>query len=194
MTVGVGSLDVGWNSRPSKVTTHAGSPDAQSLSLRSDCGHRKSRRESELPTVRSPDPSRESRHLGFCWAAVCARRKSRRTLELPTVGSPNPKPGVPTPCLAGQLTAFVGSPDVSQNSRRLEVTTLVGSSDSQSLSLHGDCGHRKSRRESELPTVGSPDPSWESRHRWFCWPAVCARRNSRPMSGVPIPVAGWLGV
>ena len=65
------------------------------------------------------------------------------------------------------VTVGVGSPDVSQNSRQSEVTTLAGSSNSQSLSLRGDCGRRKSRRESELPTVGSLDPSRESRHRWF---------------------------
>ena len=65
-----------------------------------------------------------------------------------------------------------------------EVTTQAGSSDSQSLSLLGDCGRRKSRRELELPTVGSPDLSQESRHRWFYWPAVCARRKSWP-SEVP---------
>ena len=41
-TVGVRSPDVSQNSRPSEVMTHAGSPDAQSLILRSDCGHRKS--------------------------------------------------------------------------------------------------------------------------------------------------------
>ena len=60
------------------------------------------------------------------------------------------------------VTVGVGSPDVSQNYRQSEVMTLAGSSDSQSLSLCGDCGCRKSRRESELPIVGSLDLSRES--------------------------------
>ena len=50
MTVGVGSPDVSRNSRQSEVTTHAESPDAQSLSLRSDCGCRKSRPKSGVLT------------------------------------------------------------------------------------------------------------------------------------------------
>ena len=50
VTVDVGSPDVSRNSWPSKVTTHAGSPDAQSLSLCSDCGRRKSRPKSSPNT------------------------------------------------------------------------------------------------------------------------------------------------
>ena len=59
-----------------------------------------------------------------------------------------------------------------------------------------DCWCWKSRRKPEVLTpshltcavtvdVGSPDPSRESRHQWFYWPAVCARRNSRRTSEVP---------
>ena len=62
MIVSVGSPNISRNSRPLEVTTHARSLDAQSLSLRGDYGCRKSRRESELPTVRSLDPSQESQH------------------------------------------------------------------------------------------------------------------------------------
>ena len=61
-------------------------------------------------------------------------------------------------------TFGVRSPDVSRNSQPSEVLNQVKNPDAQSLSLRGDCDRRKSRRGSELQTVGSPDSGRESRH------------------------------
>ena len=76
VTVGVGSPDVSRNSRPSKVTIDAGSPDAQSLSLRGDRGRRKSRRESEVPTqAGSPSISGSAGQLSAHVGTPDVRRK-----------------------------------------------------------------------------------------------------------------------
>ena len=90
MTVDVGSPDVSRNSRQSEVTTHAGSPDAQSLSLRSDCGRRKSRspdvsrnsRQSEVPTqAGSPGIDGSTDLLTVLVGSPDVRRKFRRWLS-----------------------------------------------------------------------------------------------------------------
>jgi hypothetical protein len=72
------------NSRPLEVMTHAKSDDAQSLILHGDCGCQKSRRESRVPMVWSPDPSQESWRLGI-WL-VCYMRASK---GMTYVGSPD---------------------------------------------------------------------------------------------------------
>ena len=122
MTVGVGSPDVSQNSRQSEVTTLAGSSDSESLSLRGDCGRRKSR----------PKPR--------VLASVVLLAGCLRSSELPTyVGSSDCQnyrsmPGVPASAvLAGCLTAHVESPDVRRKFRPSKVPTFAGSSD---IDLH----------------------------------------------------------
>jgi hypothetical protein len=85
-------------------------------------------------------------------------------------------------CRIVLVTFGVGSPDVCRESRRSEVLTCDGSADVQSLSLCGDWGRRKSRRESGVLTARSPHPRKESRcqaHRLALLTAV---------SGVPMYV------
>ena len=88
MTVGVGSPDVSRNSRPSEVTTHAGSPNAQSLSLHGDYGRRKSGRESELLTVGSPDIGGSAGRLSVLIGTPDVRWKFRLSELLTQAGSP----------------------------------------------------------------------------------------------------------
>ena len=96
MTVGVGSPDVSRKSRQSEVRTLAESSDSQPLSLRDDCGRRKSRPKPGVLAsvvltvwlsvlVGSPEACRESRHLKLYWLFNYARRKSQRLLGVPTL-------------------------------------------------------------------------------------------------------------
>ena len=165
MTVDVGSPDVSRNSRQSEVMTLAGSADSQSQPARWLWS-------SEVPTcVGTPDS-----------------RKSR------------PKPGVPASMvlLTCRLSVYVGSPDDRRKFRPSEVPTFAGSSDTdlsqaRSPGIRGvgcliNCARRKSRRTSEVMTVGSPDVCQKFRH-WLAhtdfWPVVNSvffiRRKSRDL-------------
>ena len=86
-------------------------------------------------------------------------RNSRQSEVLTQAGNPD------TCGSAGRLSAHVGTLDVRRKFRPSEVPTLVGSPDTYySAGWLFNCARRKSRRTSEVPTVGSLDVCREFRH------------------------------